>query len=288
MAKVKAVTKKNAKRRNAKFEFFKYSMLLLVAVFVLYPVYYMITLSLRSQASLWSNPTLLPASDSNWENYKAAFASVEFKTAIKNSLLVCSSATILAVAFGVMAAYALTILNFKGRDTMGRVIIVAFLTPGALLFIPFAVIMANLNLSNSLKGLTLVYLSFMVPMSTYLLLGFFRSLPPELEQAARIDGANRLQALWYVLVPLVAPGLISVGIITFTGAYNELLYSLVINVSPAVRTVPVAILNLSVADEVPWGRTMAYSSIAALPIMALYFLGQRFVVEGLQTGSVKG
>lgn len=275
-------------RTNVKFSIFKYTMLLIVAIFVLYPVYYMITLSFRSQASLWSNPTLLPASDSTLDNFKAAFVNSEFRKAIYNSLVVCSSATLLAVIFGVMSAYALTILNFKGRDTMGRVIIIAFLTPGALLFIPLAVIMANLSLSNSLRGLVLVYLSFTVPLSTYLLLGFFKSLPPELEQAARIDGANRLQALWYVLVPLVAPGLISVGIITFTGAYNELLYSLVINVSPEVRTVPVAILNLSVADEVPWGRTMAYSSIAAIPIMAIYFLGQRFVVEGLQTGSVKG
>lgn len=275
-------------RTNVKFSIFKYTMLLIVAIFVLYPVYYMITLSFRSQASLWSNPTLLPASDSTLENFKAAFTNPEFRKAIYNSLVVCSSATLLAVIFGVMSAYALTILNFKGRDTMGRVIIIAFLTPGALLFIPFAVIMANLSLSNSLRGLVLVYLSFTVPLSTYLLLGFFKSLPPELEQAARIDGANRIQALWYVLVPLVAPGLISVGIITFTGAYNELLYSLVINVSPEVRTVPVAILNLSVADEVPWGRTMAYSSIAAIPIMFIYFLGQRFVVEGLQTGSVKG
>lgn len=273
---------------NVKFSVFKYTMLLIVAIFVLYPVYYMLTLSFRSQASLWSNPTLLPASDSTLDNFRAAFTNPEFRKAIYNSLVVCSSATMLAVIFGVMSAYALTILNFKGRDTMGRIIIIAFLTPGALLFIPFAVIMANLSLSNSLKGLVLVYLSFTVPLSTYLLLGFFKSLPPELEQAARIDGANRIQALWYVLVPLVAPGLISVAIITFTGAYNELLYSLVINVSPEVRTVPVAILNLSVADEVPWGRTMAYSSIAAIPIMAIYFIGQRFVVEGLQTGSVKG
>ncbi|MFM8843634.1 MAG: carbohydrate ABC transporter permease [Actinomycetota bacterium] len=275
-------------RTNVKFSMFKYTMLLLVAIFVLYPVYYMITLSFRTQGSLFTNQTLLPASDSTLDNYRAAFASTEFTTSLKNSVIVCSSATIISIVFGVMAAYALTILKFKGRDTMGRVIIIAFLTPGALLFIPFAVIMANLSLSNSLRGLVLVYLSFMVPLSTYLLLGFFKSLPPELEQAARIDGANRLQALWYVLVPLVAPGLISVAIITFTGAYNELLYSLVINVSPEVRTVPVAILNLSVADEVPWGRTMAYSSIAAIPIMAIYFLGQRFVVEGLQTGSVKG
>jgi multiple sugar transport system permease protein len=276
-----------AQKESLKFNFFKYAMLLLVAVFVLFPVYYMVTLSFRSQGSLWSNPTLLPA-DMKLDNYRAAFESVEFRTSLKNSLLVCGSATLISVVFSVMAAYALTILNFKGRDVLGKVIIIAFLTPGALLFIPLAVIMANLQLSDSLRGLTLVYLSFMVPLGTYLLLGFFRSLPVELEQAARIDGANRLQALWYVLMPLVAPGLISVAIITFTGAYNELLYSLVINISPDVRTVPVAILNLSVADEVPWGRTMAYSTIAALPIMALYFLGQRFVVEGLQTGSVKG
>ncbi len=274
-------------RKNIKFSIFKYAMLSLVAIFVLFPVYYMITLSLRSQASLWSKSTLFPV-DSNLDNYRAAFENTDFKRALLNSVIVCGSSTLIAVLFSVMAAYALTILKFKGRDTLGRIIIIAFLTPGALLFIPLAVIMANLHLSNSLRGLILVYLSFMVPLGTYLLIGFFRSLPAELEEAARIDGASRMQALWMVLLPLVAPGLVSVAIITFTGAYNELLYSLVINISPEMRTVPVAILNLSVADEVPWGRTMAFSSIAALPVMALYFAGQRFVVEGLQTGSVKG
>jgi multiple sugar transport system permease protein len=274
-------------RTNIKFSIFKYAMLSLVAIFVLFPVYYMITLSLRSQSSLWSKSTLLPV-DSNLDNYRAAFENTDFKRSLLNSVIVCGTATLIAVLFSVMAAYALTILKFKGRDTLGRVIIIAFLTPGALLFIPLAVIMANVGLSNSLQGLILVYLSFMVPLGTYLLIGFFRSLPAELEEAARIDGASRMQALWMVLLPLVAPGLVSVAIITFTGAYNELLYSLVINISPEMRTVPVAILNLSVADEVPWGRTMAFSTIAALPVMALYFAGQRFVVEGLQTGSVKG
>jgi multiple sugar transport system permease protein len=262
-------------------------MLTLVAFFVLFPLYYMITLSLRSQTSLFTKSTLLPV-DSNLDNYRAAFENTEFTRSLLNSVIVCGTATLITVLFSVMAAYALTILKFKGRDTLGRVIIIAFLTPGALLFIPLAVIMANIGLNNSLQGLILVYLSFMVPLGTYLLIGFFRSLPAELEEAARIDGASRMQALWMVLLPLVAPGLISVAIITFTGAYNELLYSLVINSSPEMRTVPVAILNLNVGEEVPWGRNMACSAIAALPVMALYFAGQRFVVEGLQTGSVKG
>ena len=187
-----------------------------------------------------------------------------------------------------MAAYSLTILKYKGRDTLGKIIIVAFLTPGAILFIPMAVIVANINLSNTLKGLVLVYLSFLVPLGTYLLIGFFKSIPVELEEAARIDGASRLQALILILLPLIAPGLVSVGILTFTGAYNELLYALVINTDPAVRTLPVTIVWLTNSEESPWGLMMACSAIAALPIMILYFAGQRFVVEGLQTGSVKG
>jgi multiple sugar transport system permease protein len=187
-----------------------------------------------------------------------------------------------------MAAYSLTILKYKGRDTLGKIIIVAFLTPGAILFIPMAVIVANINLSNTLKGLVLVYLSFLVPLGTYLLIGFFKSIPVELEEAARIDGASRLQALILILLPLIAPGLVSVGILTFTGAYNELLYALVINTDPDVRTLPVTIVWLTNSEESPWGLMMACSAIAALPIMILYFAGQRFVVEGLQTGSVKG
>jgi multiple sugar transport system permease protein len=198
------------------------------------------------------------------------------------------AATIVAILFSVMAAYALTILKFKGRDSLGRVIIVAFLTPGALLFIPLAAITSDLKLSNSLKGLMLVYLSFTVPLGTYLLIGFFRNLVGELEEAARMDGATRLQALWYVLLPLIAPGLVSVAILTFTASWNELLYSLVINVTPSVRTLPVAILNLSVSDETPLSLIMAYSTLAAIPVLLLYFVGQRYIVEGLQTGAVKG
>jgi multiple sugar transport system permease protein len=165
---------------------------------------------------------------------------------------------------------------------------VAFLTPGALLFIPLAAITSDLKLSNSLKGLMLVYLSFTVPLGTYLLIGFFRNLVGELEEAARMDGATRVQALWYVLLPLIAPGLVSVAILTFTASWNELLYSLVINITPSVRTLPVAILNLSVSDETPLSLIMAYSTIAAAPVLLLYFVGQRYIVEGLQTGAVKG
>lgn len=274
-------------RKNLKFSIVKYGALSVVLIFVLFPLYYMVASSFRSQSSMFMNPSYLPV-DLQLKNYRFAFQSEDFLKSLINSLIVAGIATSVAVIFSVMAAYALTILRFRGRDSLGRVIVIAFLTPGALLFIPLAAITANIGMSNSLRGLILVYLSFTVPLGTYLLIGFFRNLVGELEEAARMDGATRLQALWYILLPLIAPGLVSVAILTFTAAWNELLYSLVINVSPGVRTLPVAILNLSVADETPLTLIMAYSTIAAAPVMLLYLVGQKFIVEGLQTGAVKG
>lgn len=272
---------------NKIYVFYKYLILVVLGIFILFPLYWMLNLSFRSQSSLYTRFTLLPL-DLNLQNYRLAFANEFFLTSLRNTVIICFSATLISLLFSLMAAYSLTILKYKGRDTLGKIIIVAFLTPGAILFIPMAVIVANINLSNTLKGLVLVYLSFLVPLGTYLLIGFFKSIPVELEEAARIDGASRLQALILILLPLIAPGLVSVGILTFTGAYNELLYALVINTDPDVRTLPVTIVWLTNSEESPWGLMMACSAIAALPIMILYFAGQRFVVEGLQTGSVKG
>ena len=247
----------------------------------------MLTVSFRTQSSMFSNPSWFPV-DLDLKNYRVAFASREFLTAMRNSLVVGIVTTAVGLVFSVLAAYSLTILRYRGRDTFGRIIIVAFLTPGALLFIPLAVIAARLNISNTLHGLMIIYLSFIVPLGTYLLLGFFRNLVGELEEAARIDGASRLQALWFILLPLIAPGIAAVGILTFTACWNEYLVALVLNPNPEFRTLPVAVTFLQVADESPIGLIMAYSTIGAVPILILFFIGQRFIVEGLQTGAVKG
>ena len=264
-----------------------YSSLIVLLVFVIFPIYYMLTVSFRSQNSMFTNPSWFPV-DLELKNYRVAFTSREFLTAMRNSLVIGIVTTSVGLVFSVLAAYSLTILRYRGRDTFGRIIIVAFLTPGALLFIPLAVIAARLNISNTLHGLMIIYLSFIVPLGTYLLFGFFRNLVGELEEAARIDGASRLQALWFILLPLIAPGIAAVGILTFTACWNEYLVALVLNPNPEFRTLPVAVTFLQVADESPIGLIMAYSSIGAIPILILFFIGQRFIVEGLQTGAVKG
>jgi multiple sugar transport system permease protein len=264
-----------------------YSSLIVLLIFVIFPIYYMLTVSFRTQNSMFSNPSWFPV-DMSLKNYRVAFSSRDFLTAMRNSLVIGIVTTSVGLVFSVLAAYSLTILRYRGRDTFGRIIIVAFLTPGALLFIPLAVIAARLNISNTLHGLMIIYLSFIVPLGTYLLLGFFRNLVGELEEAARIDGASRLQALWFILLPLIAPGIAAVGILTFTACWNEYLVALVLNPNPEFRTLPVAVTFLQVADESPIGLIMAYSSIGAIPILILFFIGQRFIVEGLQTGAVKG
>lgn len=264
-----------------------YVALVVLLIFVIFPIYYMLAVSFRSQSSMFSNPSWFPV-DLSLKNYRVAFASREFLTSMRNSIVVGLVTTTVGLIFSVLAAYSLTILRYRGRDTFGRVIIIAFLTPGALLFIPLAVIAARLNISNTLHGLMIIYLSFIVPLGTYLLLGFFRNLVGELEEAARMDGATRLQALWFILLPLIAPGVASVAILTFTACWNEYLYALVLNPNPEFRTLPVAVTFLQVADESPLGLIMAYSAIGAIPILILFFIGQRFIVEGLQTGAVKG
>jgi len=264
-----------------------YTALVVLLIFVIFPIYYMLAVSFRSQSSMFSNPSWFPV-DLSLKNYRVAFASREFLTSMRNSIVVGVVTTSVGLVFSILAAYSLTILRYRGRDTFGRVIIIAFLTPGALLFIPLAVIAARLNISNTLHGLMIIYLSFIVPLGTYLLLGFFRNLVGELEEAARMDGATRLQALWFILLPLIAPGVASVAILTFTACWNEYLYALVLNPNPEFRTLPVAVTFLQVADESPLGLIMAYSAIGAIPILILFFIGQRFIVEGLQTGAVKG
>ncbi len=144
---------------NKLYVFYKYLILLVLGIFILFPLYWMLNLSFRSQSSLYTRFTLLPL-DLNLQNYRLAFVNEFFLTSLRNTIVVCFSATLIAVLFSLMAAYSLTILKYKGRDTLGKIIIVAFLTPGAILFIPMAVIVANINLSNTLKGLVLVYLSF--------------------------------------------------------------------------------------------------------------------------------
>jgi multiple sugar transport system permease protein len=143
-------------------------------------------------------------------------------------------------------------------------------------------------MANSLNGLILVYLTFSLPLATWLLQGYFRSVPRELEEQGLIDGLTRFGALVRIVLPLSAPGLAAVAIFTFTGAWNELLLALVLITDPSERTAPLALNYLITSDVLPWGPLMAGAVLSSLPLMILYFVAQRFMVQGMTAGSVKG
>src|SRR5215510_344483 len=264
-----------------------YSLLGLLAVMILFPIYYMLIISLKLPRDIYRLPSLLPVRPT-LQNYADLLGRDEFLINILNSLIVAGLTTLVSVTISCMAAYSLVRLKYRFRTAIGRLILLAYLTPAALLFIPLSVIVAQLRLGNTLHGLIFVYLTFAAPLSTWLLMGFFRSIPPDLEEQAMVDGATRVQAMTRVLLPLSAPGLIAVSVFTFTGAWNELLLALIFITSPDKQTVPVALQYLITGDVFRWGLIMAGSVLAALPVMILYYLAQRFVVQGLAAGAVKG
>jgi multiple sugar transport system permease protein len=266
---------------------FVYAALAALALLILFPIYYMLIISLKLPRDIYRVPSLLPI-NATLKNYVDLLTDDDFLVNIGNSLIVAGLATLFSLVISSMAAYSLVRLKYRFRDWIGRLILFAYLTPSALLFIPLSVIIAQLRLGNTLHGLIFVYLTFSAPLSTWMLMGFFRGIPKELEEQAMVDGATRLGSIWRVLLPLSTPGLIAVSVFTFTGAWNELLLALIFITSPDRQTVPVALQYLITGDVFRWGQIMAGSVLAALPVMILYYLAQRFVVQGLAAGAVKG
>jgi multiple sugar transport system permease protein len=221
-------------------------------------------------------------------NYVTLLFEKDFLVAIKNSLIVATTVTIVSVLISSFAAYSMVRFRYRFRGLIGRLILFAYLTPTSLLFIPLSIVMAQLHLGNSLFGLILVYLTFSLPLSTWLLQGYFRSVPRELEEQGMVDGLTRFGALIRIVLPLSAPGLAAVAIFTFTGAWNELLLALVLITSDSQRTAPLALNYLITSDVLPWGPLMAGAVLSSVPLMILYFVAQRFMVAGMTAGSVKG
>jgi multiple sugar transport system permease protein len=263
-----------------------YAVLGIAVLLILFPVYWMIITSLKLPREIYRVPSLWPKVFT-LDNYETLFRK-GFLTAIRNSLIVASIVTVISVLISAFAAYSMVRFRYRFRGVIGRLILFAYLTPTSLLFIPLSIVMANLGLGNSLHGLILVYLTFSLPLSTWLLQGYFRGVPRELEEQGMIDGLTRFGALIRIVLPLSAPGLAAVSIFTFTGAWNELLLALVLVTSESQRTAPLALNYLITSDVLPWGPLMAGAVVSSVPLMILYFIAQRFMVQGMTAGSVKG
>ena len=277
----------NRKFRNVVYNTRLYLMLALYVIVVSFPFYFMALTSLRSQKDVYNKATMLSPTNLILDNYATVINGSNMQVWLTNSIIVGVSSSAVALVIGVLAAYSLARLRFWGSNTLAKSVLFMYLIPSSLLFIPLYIIISNLQLLNTLWALILAYQTFNVPFTTWMLLGYFRTIPAELEEAALIDGCTRLGVLGRIVLPLSAPGIVTAFIFSFTNSWNEFLYAVVLAQRSELRTLPVGIYSFQIADILLWGQIMAAAIIATVPVLALYMLVQRFVVQGLTAGSVK-
>jgi len=258
-------------------------------VAMLFPFYWMAITSIKPNRELY-NARIMPlvVHQPVLKHYYDLFEQTNFLTWTYNTMLVAVVTTAVSLVLGVMLAYPLARMNFPGAAVVAIGIAATYLVPQPLLFIPMSDIINRLNLSNTLSAVMLTYPTLLIPFCAWLLMGYFKSVPRELEEAARIDGASRFQAMVRVVLPLCTPGLLSAGIFAFTLAQNEFLYALIFLTKSEVRTVPVgAIAELIRGDVFYWGQLMAAALLGSIPVAIIYSFFVDYYVAGLTAGSVK-
>lgn len=265
-----------------------YAVLLALLLIVVFPFYWMIVTSLKSEGQMRSLVSMFWPSPVVEDNYRQLIGKTEFLSWYSNSVLVAVSSTFLATAIGTLGAYAIARLRFLGRGFMASAVLITYLVPPSILFIPLYAQIRTLGLADSLTGLIAAYPSFTVPFVTWLLMGYFESIPEELEEAAMIDGATRFGAFRRVILPLAAPGVLAAALYAFTQSWNEFLYALVFITNVKLRTLPVGLASFITGDVYGWGYLMAGAVLTTLPVIAVYIYLQKYMVEGLTAGSVKG
>ena len=261
----------------------------LILIVLLFPFYWMALTSIKPDEQLIDMNTYNPfwVVHPTFKHISKLLFETQYPRWLWNTMYVAVGATVLSIIASVLAAYAIVRLRFKGADTVGVLIFFAYLVPPSILFIPLASVIQAYGLFDSPLSLILVYPTLLVPFSTWLLMGYFKTIPYELEECALIDGASRWQILTRIVVPLAVPGLISAFIFSFTLCWNEFIYALTFLQSTPNKTVPVAIVNEFVDGDIyRWGSLMAGALVGSLPLVILYAFFVEHYVSAM-TGAVK-
>jgi len=253
-----------------------------------FPLLWIVTTSFKSDKEIYNQQAGILPKTFTLQNYDKIINKTRFPTYLKNSLMVATLTTLVAMTIGVLSAYAISRLNFRGRTFMARTTIVTYLVPGSLVFIPLYQIAYQLHLTNKAIGLVVIYLVGTVPFCTWLAISYFNTIPYELEEAALIDGATRPQALARIVLPLALPALAVIALYAFTQSWNEFLFALLLIGRDSQKTIPSGLAGLINGDTYQWGALMAGALISSIPPILIYIAAQRWVVSGLAGGAVKG
>lgn len=264
-----------------------YGILMIALLWTIFPIYWMIKSSLTVNEEMYVARPPLFSNVITFDHYIDLIYNTSFMHNVWNSFVIAAITTIICLAIGILGSYAMTRLKYPGRSFFRNSIIISYLMPTAVLFVPMYVFVSSLGFYDNKYALLIIYPTFVVPYCCYMLISYFKAIPYALEEAALIDGCNRLQTLWYIIMPIALPGIAVVATFAFTMAWNEYLYAMIMTTSNVQKTATVAISGFKYADSAIWGRIMSASVVCSLPVTLLYIAAQSMLILGKYEGSVK-
>lgn len=260
----------------------------LLVIFCGFPFAWMFSTAFKESHEIFATPPTLIPHTWTLDNLQRLFAETRALTYFRNSIVVSLSTVAMTIAVATPAAYSLTRFRYGGREQIAAAVLFTYMFAPIMIIIPFYVMMRFFGLTNTHFGLVLAYTAFCLPFGLWMLRSFFQSIPLDIEQAAMIDGANRLQTVLYVVLPLAIPGVAATSIFTFILTWNDYIFARILISADELKTLPVGIADLYNASVVDWGMIMASGLLVLTPVMGVFFIIQKYMVAGLGAGALKG
>lgn len=258
-----------------------------IAIWSSFPIYWMLISSLRRQSDLFSAPTLW-SRNLTLDSFRNLLDLTDYRTQFRNSMIVAAAVVVITLTIAIVVAYVLTRFRVRGKSFIVAGILYAYMFPPMLLAIPLYGFFVALGFADSLLGLVISHCTLTLPLAIWLLWGFFKGMPFELEEAARVDGCTRLGSFFRVVLPLSLPGIITAGVFTFLLSWTDYVYALVMITSDEHKTLPLGIASMIGAFDLRWGEAMAGATLIVLPLFAMFAFLSRYFVQGMSAGAVKG
>ncbi len=262
--------------------------IILCVIVSMAPLYWMVNTSLKPQAEIYSaTPSLFPQNLTT-ESYTYLLTETNFLSGVKNSLIIAIVVSLFSIVIAYPAAYAIARLKFKGKKLFSKSILMTYLLPTSVLYIPLYILVSQVGLTDNILGLLLIYPTFTLPYVAWVLIPHIQSIPYDLDEAAIVDGCSRFRVMYQIIFPLALPGIVSTTIFAFAMCWGEYMYALVNITSESMMTFPLVISGLIFGDMYPWGQLMAGAILACVPIVIIYMLASSSLVGGKTAGGVKG
>lgn len=266
---------------------FSYVLLIVLAAAIVIPVLWMISTAFKTEAQTYSpKPQWIP-SPFTLDSFRKFFTTYNFGRMTLNSLVTCIFAMIICIACASLAGYGVTRFRFKGKKQLMSFLLVTQMFPSVMLVVPFYAVLSRYHMTNTLFGLIIVYAATNVAFSTWMLVSYFKTVPIELDEAARVDGASSFRIFWNIILPLIVPGIAAVAMFVLFSGWNEYMYSSVLISNDQLKTLTVGIISLNSQYQIKWNDLMAASTVSSLPLVVLFVCFQRYFIAGMTGGAVK-